>query len=468
MSGRGSIHFDRLEEASLTALQRRLRRDAYHIVHFIGHGAYDTRNQEGVLILEHADRTGNPVTANRLGVILHDHPTLRLVVLNTCESGRPAPGNRYGGAAQALVRARIPGVIAMQFEISNDAATTFAEEFYRALVDGYAVDAALAEARKAIYAAGSGLEWGTQVLYALSPNTALFALDTSTVREVTEPTEAPEAPPRDQPIDVQAQNTAPPPIQKSRLVSSFVPAPVEVAGGPRGIARGRLAALLLLVLVFVFNLGETALEERQLSTVTTRGLEFASALHWLEGGAPFENHDVSNAVSVYGFSVAYFFVFPLLVIATACALARKPDPQAFRAYALALAIDYVCSLPFFLLFPVPERWAYPDASAILLSDLWDSRLIEAFRPMSALDNCFPSFHTSMTVILVLCCFVYRVGFRLTSVPLGAMVLLSTYSLGVHWAGDVIAGTALGIISVAVACRLVERGAGQRAPAPAPA
>ena len=38
-----------------------------------------------------------------------------------------------------------------------------------------------------------------------------------------------------------------------------------------------------------------------------------------------------------------------------------------------------------------------------------------------------------------------------------MVTMSTYTLGVHWAGDVVAGTALGIISVAAGCRLAERG-----------
>ena len=237
----------------------------------------------------------------------------------------------------------------------------------------------------------------------------------------------------------------------------------EPAAGPVmarrwGFARGRLAALLLVVVVCAINLGETALEGRWSAAMTARGLEFASALHWLEGHASFENESVRDVVSVYGFSLAYFVLFPLIVVATAWALARKPNPQAFRAFAFALVIDYVCSVPFFLLFPVPERWSYPDAGAILLSDLWDSRLIEAFRPMSALDNCFPSFHTSMTVIVLLCCFIYRVGFRVTMIPLAAMVTMSTYTLGVHWAGDVIAGTALGVISVAAGCRLADRGA----------
>jgi membrane-associated phospholipid phosphatase len=222
------------------------------------------------------------------------------------------------------------------------------------------------------------------------------------------------------------------------------------------MARAKLQAVLLLVVVFIVNLAETALEGRWSPTVTERGLELASALHWLEGSAAFENHDVTNVIAVYGYSIAYFVLFPLLALAVGWALARRRDPGAFRTYAFAIATAYALSLPFFLLFPVPERWAYPDASAILLSDLWDSRLINTFRPMSALDNCFPSFHTSMTVVAVLCCFVHRVGFRWTIVPLGVSILLSTYSLGVHWIGDVIAGTAIGVISVAVACRIERR------------
>ena len=50
----------------------------------------------------------------------------------------------------------------MQFEITDRAAIIFAEEFYAALVDGLAVDAALAESRKAIYGDGNDVEGGGQ------------------------------------------------------------------------------------------------------------------------------------------------------------------------------------------------------------------------------------------------------------------------------------------------------------------
>jgi hypothetical protein len=62
----------------------------------------------------------------------------------------------------------------MQAPISDGAARTFAYEFYRALADGYPVDAALTEARKAIYRQGNELEWGIPVLFMRSVDGMLW------------------------------------------------------------------------------------------------------------------------------------------------------------------------------------------------------------------------------------------------------------------------------------------------------
>jgi len=107
-------------------------------------------------------------------VLLHDHRTLRLAVLNSCEGARATTGDPFASLAASLVRQGIPAVTAMQFEISDRAACTFAEEFYAALAQGYPVDAALAEARKAIYCLPEDVEWGTPVLYMRSPDGVLF------------------------------------------------------------------------------------------------------------------------------------------------------------------------------------------------------------------------------------------------------------------------------------------------------
>ena len=62
----------------------------------------------------------------------------------------------------------------MQFEITDEAAIAFSERLYRALAHGYPVDAALAQARKAIFAGGNDIEFGTPVLFLRSGDARLF------------------------------------------------------------------------------------------------------------------------------------------------------------------------------------------------------------------------------------------------------------------------------------------------------
>ncbi|MGI0026147.1 MAG: CHAT domain-containing protein, partial [Nitrososphaera sp.] len=174
---RGLLTLERLEDATLASLQQQLRRGEYHIFHFIGHGGFDQRLQDGVLILEDEDERGRPVSGQDLGTLMHDHRPLRLAILNACEGARTSRTDPFAGMAQSLVQQGIPAVIAMQFEITDEAAITFAHEFYGAIADGYPVDAALAEARKSIFAQGNGLEWGTPVLYLRSPDGRIFDLE---------------------------------------------------------------------------------------------------------------------------------------------------------------------------------------------------------------------------------------------------------------------------------------------------
>ena len=84
----GLVILERLQPATLSALQRRLRQGACHILHFVGHGAFDEATQDGVLLLEDEEGRGRAVSAQDLGVLLHDHPSLRLVMLNSCEGAR--------------------------------------------------------------------------------------------------------------------------------------------------------------------------------------------------------------------------------------------------------------------------------------------------------------------------------------------------------------------------------------------
>lgn len=161
---RGRVDVHRLPAPTLTELGRWLRRNPVHVLHFIGHGDYDRRLEDGVLYFCDQYGRSTPVTASTLGPYVHDHDPLRMIVLNACRSSVVDATDPFGGMAQRLVQQQAGAVVAMQFPITDRAATTFTSEFYGAIADGFPVDQAVTAARKALLA-GFGAEWATPTLF---------------------------------------------------------------------------------------------------------------------------------------------------------------------------------------------------------------------------------------------------------------------------------------------------------------
>ena len=167
------------ERATWAELCREIRSGAYHVLHFIGHGDYDEQGESGYLVFEDANGRGHSVSAELLRVLLRDHPTMRLVVLNACEGARTSRADPFAGTAQTLMRDGVPALVAMQFEITDAAAVTFARAFYGAVCRGVPVDAAVAEARLDLVLGGNQVEWGTPVLYLRAPDGRIFDVDSA-------------------------------------------------------------------------------------------------------------------------------------------------------------------------------------------------------------------------------------------------------------------------------------------------
>jgi hypothetical protein len=153
-----------LDTPQLAALPRALRRGGFRILHFIGHGEF--HDHGGALVFEDAQQQGASVSADRLATVVRDQVSLRLVVLNSCEGARAEITDSFSGTAQALVRQGIPAVLAMQFEITDEAAITFASEFYASIASGDPIDTALADARLKLFAIqADDVVWATPVLH---------------------------------------------------------------------------------------------------------------------------------------------------------------------------------------------------------------------------------------------------------------------------------------------------------------
>jgi hypothetical protein len=62
----------------------------------------------------------------------------------------------------------------MQTEVSDTAAIAISSEMYAAIADGYPLEGALADARKAVYTDGNQTEWATPVLYLRTSGADIF------------------------------------------------------------------------------------------------------------------------------------------------------------------------------------------------------------------------------------------------------------------------------------------------------
>lgn len=173
--------------------------EAPQVLHFDGHGLFGQRCSnpqcrtmhkstkreqcracnaqlpapQGYLVFE--DEFGRPdyVSGSELGTLLHqsslsDSPNpsrgISLCVLSACQSGMAVAGeSAFNGAAQNLVSHRVPAVVAMQYSVSVESASNFAEQFYRSVGQKNSLAIAVSQGREAMGAENN--QWYRPVLY---------------------------------------------------------------------------------------------------------------------------------------------------------------------------------------------------------------------------------------------------------------------------------------------------------------
>ncbi|MEP0545557.1 MAG: CHAT domain-containing protein [Rhodothermales bacterium] len=174
-----NVEVDVLEHATRDSLRDALDTKPYHVLHYMGHGGFE--GGTGVLFLEDDERRAVPLSGELLGGTLSAMPSLRLVFLNACDTGRTnheAGRDPFGGVAASLVLAGVPAVVAMQVPVSDRAALAFADKFYEQVAHRKPVDAAVSLGRQAIYWEDqTSLEWATPVLFMRAPDGHLFDVE---------------------------------------------------------------------------------------------------------------------------------------------------------------------------------------------------------------------------------------------------------------------------------------------------
>lgn len=131
---------------TLTARLRSRKKPPVHVVHFDGHGVYDSVMGLGYLLFENDAYQGDRVDADRLGTLLN-RCGVPLMVLSACQSATQKEYNPYASVAARLIRAGVGSVLAMSYSVLVVAAQKFVNAFYGALAEGRTVGQAVDEGR---------------------------------------------------------------------------------------------------------------------------------------------------------------------------------------------------------------------------------------------------------------------------------------------------------------------------------
>jgi hypothetical protein len=139
---------------TLARLEAELR-NGYHVLHFIGHGGFNTKRQEAALYFEDDDGAAQRVIdADFAGMLDRLQTPPQLVVLAACQSATQSLGEVFTGLGPKLVQIGLPAVVAMQADVTMLTARRFAATFYRQLIAHGTIDLAMNEARSTLITNG--------------------------------------------------------------------------------------------------------------------------------------------------------------------------------------------------------------------------------------------------------------------------------------------------------------------------
>jgi hypothetical protein len=170
----GLVEVEVMARATPGMIHGRLSTGEFTVVHFIGHGMFDEASQKGVLYFED-DHGGESMLGERSAREVFCKRGVKLVFLNSCQSGSGSRSDLNVGIAQALVSHGLPALVANQYSVLDSSATSFAQHFYWALAQGMSIGQAACEARIAVNYSirGEIIDWAVPVVYTRDPNMVL-------------------------------------------------------------------------------------------------------------------------------------------------------------------------------------------------------------------------------------------------------------------------------------------------------
>lgn len=170
--------------ATLGNIDRELVANQFHVLHFVGDGAFV--GDEPHLLFDDPDGDLCGVSAEQLSYYFESHPSLKIMLLHSTSGGKNSPSLRC--VAEKVVQLGAPAAVSLRGKNSERAASIFAQNFYFKLCVGSErgrVDIAVSHARMRLSAElPHTCDFASPILFMRSPKGVVFDIAFSAVKTV--------------------------------------------------------------------------------------------------------------------------------------------------------------------------------------------------------------------------------------------------------------------------------------------
>ncbi|WP_438347089.1 phosphatase PAP2 family protein [Paenibacillus sp. FA6] len=206
-------------------------------------------------------------------------------------------------------------------------------------------------------------------------------------------------------------------------------------------SRTFLVLFLSVACILLINKYELQFEDSLNYQADFTPLIFGIEGHFVQALQQFFYNPILTQILVF----FYVIIFQSLLIASIGVYMLDRNKLLVYATCFAIMINYAVAIPFYILVPVNEAWSYAPSGVVFhMLDVFPS-FEEDYRPLSGLNNCFPSLHTSISVtIMLLAARSGNLRWRIITAISSTVIVFSIFYLGIHWVIDMLAGSILGI------------------------
>ena len=216
----------------------------------------------------------------------------------------------------------------------------------------------------------------------------------------------------------------------------------------------QLIPILIILIVAIFHLIEVKFIDPAVTNWV--GRDYSYFIRSIEGDIVIHFSNYWTPILIYYFVIIYIGVYTFTLWFSPLYFILGNKKKAMKTFAYGLLLIYAISLPFYLFLPVTNVYSAPFYEGKSALETVIPSIESFFYSTTTLNNCFPSLHTAMSILVAYCAsltgnkkYTYFIIIVMIS------VIISVIYLSIHWILDTIGGAILAFLVILILRRYIK-------------